>query len=124
MNTRETPLFEAADHYYLPAHGGFVIGHIRGSVSKIGMRIRRGSDLATLTVCGIESLDNVRERVFRNALVSLERQALTSSSASSPWEGCLRVRAVDPSACSSIYQVGWRVVCLRCPSEGGLDRGS
>lgn len=68
--------FEVTGHHELAERGAFVVGHIRDGTFRIGMKVRTRQEPASLTISGIEYLDNLAERKFWNALVFGERPTL------------------------------------------------
>lgn len=73
----EQPRFEVTGHDFLKERGGFVIGRILGGRFRNGMRVPTGDQqLPFLTITGIEFLDNIREKTFKNALVFREQPSL------------------------------------------------
>ena len=76
MNAEELAEFEVTGHYYLEKRGAFVIGRIQSGTFRIGMTIPIGEEGKSLTISGIEYLDNVAKKVFANALVFKEKPEL------------------------------------------------
>lgn len=72
----ESPTFEVTDHFYLPGRAAFVIGHIRSGLFRNGMSIQSPDEVLTLTISGIEFMDNLAERKHWNALTFRERPTL------------------------------------------------
>ena len=86
----ENPLFEVTGHYFLKERGGFVIGTILSGTFRNGMRIATGDrKLPFLTIAGIEFLDNIREKTFKNALVFREQPSLEFVTRAFPVGGTL-----------------------------------
>lgn len=83
MESELTPMndepahFEISGHYFLPGQGGFIVGRIVGGRFSIGMRISTGlEDPPYLTIAGIEFLDDVAAKTFKNALIFREQPSL------------------------------------------------
>ena len=76
MNTEEFAEFEVTDHFYLKQRGGFVIGHIRKGTIRPGMVVQIRKDGKSLTISGVEFVDNITEKTFTNALVFQEKPKL------------------------------------------------
>ena len=68
--------FEVTDHFYLKERGGFVIGNIKSGLFKMGMEVSCSEEGQSLTISGIEYLDNLKEKSFKNALVFKEKPSL------------------------------------------------
>ena len=68
--------FEVTDYFELQGRGGFVVGQIvQGSV-RPGMLVATGLNPDQLRIAGVEFLDNIAERKYRNALVFAEQPTL------------------------------------------------
>ena len=65
----EIPKFKVSGHHYLKGRGGFVIGDIVAGVWKCGMEVVGGATGVRFRILGIEYLDNLRTKVFQQALV-------------------------------------------------------
>ena len=76
MNTANYSLFEVTEHYYLEERGGFVIGQIFSGQFKVGMIVTVEEDGKELTISGIEFLDNLAEKIYKQALIFTERPDL------------------------------------------------
>ena len=73
MNEKDhKPKFEVTDHYYLENRGAFVIGNIVSGEFTIGMKIDTTDKISSLTISGIEYVDNISKRSYKNALVFKE----------------------------------------------------
>jgi hypothetical protein len=68
--------FEVTDHFELTGRGGFVVGRIVQGSIRPGMFVATGSHPDQLRIAGVEFLDNIAERTYRNALVFVERPTL------------------------------------------------
>ena len=68
--------FEVTDRYELAGRGGFVIGHIGSGVFRIETQVRTGHEPGSLTISGIEFLDDITERKVSNALMFRECRTL------------------------------------------------
>ena len=76
MNTQKLAEFKVTDHFYLKDRGGFVIGRIINGIFKTGMTVSIEEDGNSLTISGIECLDNITERKYWNALIFKEKPEL------------------------------------------------
>ena len=75
--SHEQPRFEVTGHYFLKERGGFLIGSILSGTFRNGLRVATGDQqLPFLTITGIECLDNIQEKTFKNALVFREQPSL------------------------------------------------
>ena len=72
----ELATFEVTDHYELPQRAAFVIGQIRSGVFRCGMSVSTRDGAMSLTISGIESLDNLALGQHSNALSFRERPTL------------------------------------------------
>ncbi len=72
----ECAQFEVTKHYELRERGAFVIGHIREGDIRIGMQVLTEAEPPTLTICGVESVDNVSEKKYWNALLFSEKPSM------------------------------------------------
>jgi hypothetical protein len=68
--------FRVTGHYEMTDRGGFVLGHIERAVIRPGTRVTTGSEPPTLTIHGVECIDNPAEQRYLNALVFAERPSL------------------------------------------------
>ena len=73
---KEISEFEVTDHFYLKERGGFVIGNIKSGLFKMGMVVSCSEEGQSLTISGIEYLDNLKEKNFKNALVFKEKPSV------------------------------------------------
>ncbi len=76
MNTDNFSEFEVTDHYFLEERGGFLIGRIYSGQFKVGMTVPLKDDRNKFTIAGIEFLDNLAEKSFKNALIFSEKPDL------------------------------------------------
>jgi hypothetical protein len=72
----ESGEFEVTHHYYIEKRGGFVIGRIQSGIFKIGMKVPIDEDGTSLTISGIEYIDNVKTKMVANALIFKEKPSL------------------------------------------------
>lgn len=76
MNMTEISEFEVTDHFYLKEKGAFVIGNIKSGSFKIGMEVSCSEKRQSLTISGIEYMDNLKEKSFEIALAFKEKPEL------------------------------------------------
>ena len=84
MNSEVIGTFEVTDHYVLKDRGAFVIGNILGGAIKVGGKVRLPDGVTSWTISGVEFIDNIAQRIYRNALVFRERPALEELQRSFP----------------------------------------
>ena len=72
----ESGEFEVTNHYYLEKRGGFVIGRIQRGIFKIGITVPIAEDGTSLTISGIECIDDVKTKMFANAIIFKEKPTL------------------------------------------------
>jgi hypothetical protein len=89
--------FEVTSHFELTGRGAFVIGHIRDGLIRPGMYVDTQRDPSRLRVSGVEFVDNIAEKKYRNALVFAERPTLDFVKAAFPIGSVMELRA-DASA--------------------------
>ena len=68
--------FRVSDHSELTDRGAFVVGNVVDGVIRPGMRAMTRLEPPTLTIAGVESLDNLGAHRHWNALVFSERPSL------------------------------------------------
>ena len=68
--------FEVTDHFEVKGRGGFVVGRIVGGVIRPGMLVPTRLEPATLRIAGVEFVDNISARTYRNALIFAEQPSL------------------------------------------------
>jgi len=76
--------FEVLGHFELNGRGGFVIGRIVGGIIRPGMLVVTGREPATLKIAGVEFVDNMAAKTYKNALVFAERPSLAFVSEAFP----------------------------------------
>ena len=76
MNTERYAKFKVTDHYFLKGRGALVLGEIQSGTFKIGMKVNIREDGNSLTISGIEFLDNLKLNKFLNALIFKEMPEL------------------------------------------------